>query len=127
MVAAGDTGLCLSRGFSWTASWARDGIRCRSSAQRRRAKRQGEHPALEDSGTFLFLRNVLGSMSRDATGVTAQDRTLFFPSSVPCSCAQACLELEEGCSIAVSQKVASEVWSPQISDPQSVIVCTDVR
>lgn len=69
---------------------------------------QGEHSTFDDSGAFflLLLRYVLGLMSCDATYVKGHAGTAFSPSFLPLSCGQACLELEEGCSTAFSQKAA---------------------
>lgn len=56
MVAAGDTGLCLSCGFSWTASWARDGIYGPSNALETTSRDAGDALSIRglDSGAVLF-------------------------------------------------------------------------
>ena len=53
---------------------------------------------------FFFLRDVLGLMSCDATYVKGHACPDFYASSLLLSCGQACLELEESCSIAFTRK-----------------------
>lgn len=105
MVAAGDTGLVLSCGFSWTASGARNGMCCWSSAQKQQPRCKGSTQRLRVREVFFFLRDVLGLMSCDAMYVREHAHTAFYSLFIMLSCAQTCLELDEGYSITFSQKV----------------------
>lgn len=104
MAAAGDTGLFSSCGFSWTASWARDGIYCDLPHRNDQLRCKGSTPCLRSGKHFLLLRGVLGLMSCDATYVKGHACPAFYSSFLLLSCGQACLELEEGCSIAFTRK-----------------------
>ena len=68
---------------------------------------QEKHSTFEDSPAssfFFVLRDVLGLMSCDATYVKGHACPDFYASSLLLSCGQACLELEESCSIAFTRK-----------------------
>ena len=106
MVAAGDTGLFSSCGFSWTASWASDGVYCDLPHRNDEpsCKRSTPRLRIRQHLLFFFLRDVLGLMSCDATYVKGHACSDFYASSLLLSCGQACLELEESCSIAFTRK-----------------------